>query len=314
MKFGIKKSNKILFFYKGYEASLKNQDLELDVVLSCDFYWVRIFNIPTKSIKEAKKTLPALFEDILPSGNYDYMCVKLEDNKYVAFAYDNDEILQALKQSNLNVSKIKSLRFAQTEMLSYENSIIEVNSDYLLSYENGILIKLPFNLGHKEIVNIGVVTKNIKLSQNRVDFKFYTTLIDSNIIKILTLLFLSIALINMVKYINIHLTISQLDKQKEEQILNYELPKTSLQLNSILDELLQNDKKQAELKVAIDYILKFQNISQYSTIHKFLYSKNKIIVSFNEPNEQAIKNYLSKKYKILSSRKDGDTFVVEVGL
>ena len=44
---------------KIYETS------KVDIILSPEFYWVRIFEIPVKNTIQAKAVLPTLFEDLL---------------------------------------------------------------------------------------------------------------------------------------------------------------------------------------------------------------------------------------------------------
>ena len=66
---------------------------KVDIILSPEFYWVRIFDIPVKNITQAKNVLPTLFEDIVDSiSDLSYQVIKLEDNKYLCFAYINKRI------------------------------------------------------------------------------------------------------------------------------------------------------------------------------------------------------------------------------
>ena len=86
---------------KIYETS------KVDIILSPEFYWVRIFEIPVKNTTQAKAVLPTLFEDLLLKvTDLSYQVIKLEENKYLCFAYINKKIFEAIKNSGINLSLV----------------------------------------------------------------------------------------------------------------------------------------------------------------------------------------------------------------
>ena len=70
---------------------------KVDIILSPEFYWIRIFELPVKNITQAKNVLPTLFEDIVENtSEHSYQVLKLEENKYLCFAYVNKRIYEEI--------------------------------------------------------------------------------------------------------------------------------------------------------------------------------------------------------------------------
>ena len=85
------------------------ENSKVDIILSPEFYWIRIFDIPVKNIAQAKAVLPSLFEDILLKvGELSYQVIKLEEGKYLCFAYINKKVFEAIKNSGINLSLVKT--------------------------------------------------------------------------------------------------------------------------------------------------------------------------------------------------------------
>ena len=110
------------------------ENSKVDIILSPEFYWVRIFDIPVKNITQAKAVLPTLFEDILSKvGELSYQVIKLEENKYLCFAYINKKIFEAIKQTGVNLSLVNGVSFEDAN----EKSNIVFN--YTNTKQTGIL-------------------------------------------------------------------------------------------------------------------------------------------------------------------------------
>ncbi len=63
---------------------------KIDIIISPEFYWVRKFEIPVKNETQARHVLPTLFEDIVnDDAILIYQVIKLEENKFLCFAYNN---------------------------------------------------------------------------------------------------------------------------------------------------------------------------------------------------------------------------------
>lgn len=294
IKFGIKKNTTKLFCNKNYKHS-PMQDQELDIILAPEFYYVRKFTIQVKTTKEAKKFLPSLFDEFLPQGEFEFYCIKLDENSYLAFAYENLKILDFLKKANFNISKIASIRFAQTEYLDFQDKLlVHENKNY--SYENGILLSLPFNLSQKQELNLEKATQNIELSKHKIDFKFYNTVIDKKVIISISVIFIIISLVNFAKSYNTNSQISYFEQEKEKIKQEYSLPQTTFQMNSILGSLEQKSKEQLSKSKLINHILKFKKVKKDAILKGFDLRKKSLKITFEGENLKAIENYIKKEY------------------
>lgn len=142
---------------------------KVDIILSPEFYWVRIFDIPVKNITQAKNVLPTLFEDIVDNTNdLSYQVIKLEDNKYLCFAYVNKRIYEAIKDSGVNLSLVNAVYFAQNECKDFDGFSVE-NKGFVYT-QDGILVKVPTSL-LKQNLDLNEHINEINLSSNKVDIK-----------------------------------------------------------------------------------------------------------------------------------------------
>jgi len=122
------------------------KDQIFDLILSPSFYWVKHVSIPVKSLHEAKKFLPSLFEDTVPKGKYSYYAYKDEDT-YIIFAYDDKKILDILAQKGIDSEQINNVYFSQSEFQDSEQAL-SIDDTSVLDIENNIVVKLP-----KDFVN-----------------------------------------------------------------------------------------------------------------------------------------------------------------
>ena len=140
---------------KIYETS------KVDIILSPEFYWVRIFEIPVKNTTQAKAVLPTLFEDLLLKvTDLSYQVIKLEENKYLCFAYINKKIFEAIKNSGINLSLVNGVYFAQNECKEFRQFCVEDKS--FLYTNDEILVKVP-NEVLSQKVEIDEFLQNINL-------------------------------------------------------------------------------------------------------------------------------------------------------
>ena len=87
--------NKIFFLTKKSRYSYGEA---ADIILSPELYWVRIFDIPITNKRDMIKVVPTLFEDFLDVEEYKFYAVKQEENKYICFAYNENEITKIQKR------------------------------------------------------------------------------------------------------------------------------------------------------------------------------------------------------------------------
>ncbi len=287
---------------KIYETS------KVDIILSPEFYWVRIFDIPVKNITQAKAVLPTLFEDILSKvAELSYQVIKLEENKYLCFAYMNKKIFEAIKQSGVNLSLVNAVYFAQNECKDFHQFIVDDNS-FLYTNDN-ILVKVPNEMLSQK-VDLNEFIHSINLSSNKVNIKLYNNYFNQKQLYILIAILSFVSLINFSKIISYSSEISKQNSKMEELIKLNNLPSSMIQIDSIIN----SNKKIAQLEIkkreALEYIL-----SNGSFEIKDLELQNDLLnINFLNVDKQKIDEFISKKYKIISSNSQNLILNVKVQL
>lgn len=287
---------------KIYETS------KVDIILSPEFYWVRVFDIPVKSINQAKRVIPSLFEDLVSnSDKLSYKIIKLEENKYLCFGYINENIFEAIKNSGVNLSLINNVYFAQNECKKFKQFFIN-NSSFLYT-EDGILIKVPNEVINQKI-DLEKELDNINLSSHKIEIKFYKNSLDRKYINIILFCCILIFVVNLSKYFIYSNEISKIDKQIENLKKINNLPSSMIQINSILNANKKILQKEINNREAIYYVLlkdKFV-VSDFSLEGEFLN------INFKNVNKDEVEKYILEKYKIDSINTKGKDLNVRIKL
>lgn len=271
---------------KIYETS------KVDIILSPEFYWVRVFKLPVKSITQAKTVIPSLFEDlIVDNDKLSYYIIKIEENKYLCFAYINQNIFEAIKNSGINISLINNIYFAQNECIEFKEFYIN-NSSFLYT-EDKILVKVPNEiLSYK--FQLENVLNNINLSSHKVDVKFYNNSLEKGQIFLILFCCLFVFLVNISKYFLYSNEIYNIDKQIENMKIENNLPSSMLQVNSILNSNEKILQKEIIKRDAIYYLVSNSKF----TVKEISLDNDLLNIYFEGVNKDEVESYISKKYKI----------------
>lgn len=272
-----------------------NETSKVDIILSPEFYWVRIFDIPVKNISQARAVVPTLFEDLLQDvTDLSYQVIKLETNKYLCFAYINQKIYEAIKQSGINLSLVNSIYFAQHECKNFKQFYVDDKS--FLYTQDEILVKIPKEL-LSEKVDLKNYIENINLSANRVDIKLYSNFLTSKQINMILAFCLIFIVINFSKYFIYSNEISNLDKKMQDIKISNNLPNSMIQIDSIISSNKKIAQKEINKREAIYYILSNNDFEI-----KNIELQNDILnIDFLNVNGKKLEEYISKKYKIIST-------------
>ncbi|MGE4461872.1 MAG: hypothetical protein AB7D49_05515 [Arcobacter sp.] len=272
-----------------------NETSKVDIILSPEFYWVRIFDIPVKNISQARAVVPTLFEDLLQDvTDLSYQVIKLETNKYLCFAYINQKIYEAIKQSGINLSLVNSIYFAQNECKNFKQFYVDDKS--FLYTQDEILVKIPKEL-LSEKIDLKNYIENINLSANRVDIKLYSNFLTSKQINMILAFCLIFIVINFSKYFIYSNEISNLDKKMQDIKISNNLPNSMIQIDSIISSNKKIAQKEINKREAIYYILSNNDFEI-----KNIELQNDILnIDFLNVNGKKLEEYISKKYKIIST-------------
>ena len=255
--------------------------------------------------------LPNLFEEFIDIENLKFYAKKIDENRYLGFAYDELKILDSIKNANLNINQIRNIHFGQIELEYFkddQNSFFIIE-DQIFGYIDDILVKIPSSINIENPTKIEL--NKIELSKDTIAINSSSKYIDNKTAYTISIIFILLALLNFGKYIA---NISVIDKtpiQIEKIKTDSKMLSTSLQTKSVIKRFKKLYKKQIKLRELLEYILLYKQHNK-ATLYSIDYKNNKFIFKFKDISTKKIKRYIKKKYKIDSiSQKDN---IVTIGL
>lgn len=281
---------------------------KVDIILSPEFYWVRVYDIPVKNITQAKAVIPPLFEDVLQEvSELSYQVIKSDENKYLCFAYINKKIFEAVKDSGINLSLVNAIYFAQNECKDFRQFCIDDKS--FLYTSDDILVKVPNEVLSQKVV-LNDFIENINLSSNKIDIKFYNNFLSSKQIYMVLIICTIIFTINFSKYFAYENEISKLDEKIEKIKVSNNLPSSTIQIDSIIKANTNIAQKEINKRDALFYILVNNSID----IKDITLQGDVLDMNFLNVDKTKIEKYISKKYKIISSTSNNLILNIKVQL
>jgi hypothetical protein len=281
---------------------------KVDIILSPEFYWVRVFDIPVKNITQAKAVLPTLFEDVLQEvSELSYQVIKSDENKYLCFAYINKKIFEAVKDSGINLSLVNAIYFAQNECRDFRQFCVDDKS--FLYTSDDILVKVPNEVLTQKVV-LNDFIENINLSSNKIDIKFYNNFLSSKQIYMVLIICTIISIINFSKYFVYKNEISKLDKKIEKIKVSNNLPSSTIQIDSIIKVNTKIAQKEINKREALFYILSNNSVD----IKDIILQGDVLDINLLNIDKKKIEDYISKKYKIISSTSNNLILNIKVQL
>ncbi|MEN4045219.1 hypothetical protein [Sulfurimonas sp. NWX367] len=224
---------------------------KINVVLSPSLYWVKKISLPVKYIREVKKLLPSIFEDILPEGHYSYYAYK-ENDEYIVFAYEDKMILELMAQKEISPSNVVNIYFAQSEFSSLEGAC-RVNEKQALVVKNGIVILVP-DFWIKEA---GILKPDdFKPSGHAIVLQQFNHILKKSSFYKIGFVLLFITGIVFGEWLITMDKAATLEDQRSAVFAKYNLKPTMMQNQAIHAELNKIYEKQMKLREYIGYFLK----------------------------------------------------------
>lgn len=281
----------------------------VDVILSPSLYWVKRVTLPVKYLYEVKKLLPAIFEEILPEGNYSYHAYR-EGDGYIAFAYDDRVILELLQAKGLGANSVEKLYFAQSELSNLEGAY-RVNETQSLTVKEGICVLLP-SIWTPQAKELDL--EPLKLSKHNVTLSEFGHIVDSSSLTKYGVVVLLFALLFGFESYLVASKSQALQEERSALFERYGLKSTTMQNESLLASYEKRHTRQMALRSSIAKILALR-LREGDRVVLMEYRGDKLLVEVALSADAAYFEPLLKKsglsYKI--SRESGKA-AIEVAL
>jgi len=307
-----KAKHQTIFLDPNSQVTLSLQAKEkLNVVLSPSLYWVQKVSLPVKYVRDVKKLLPSLFEDILPEGSYSYSAYKSNDEFYI-FAYEDKVILDTLTKQGVNVALVANVYFAQSELGDISQSKI-VTQDESLYLKDGLLTMVPRSwVDSSETLNL----KDIELSKHSITLQQFGHIVDNKSLYKIAAVVLVISLLILSEYIITSQKVSDIQDAKEKLFAKYKLKSTMFQNEAMFKKYNFIHKKQVNLRetVAIILGLKLNTDEKISILELKNARLNVVFSGVSKGQEQYIKKALKLKGLSFKDSFKADSWHVEIAL
>lgn len=284
---------------------------KIDVILSPALYWVKKLTLPVKYTRDAKKLLPSLFEDSLDAGKYSYDVYKKGED-FFAFAYQDNVILELLKEKGIAPSQIVHIYFAQSEFSTIQTPL-KIDDKKTLVLQDGVVLLVP-NVWVSKSQKLDV--SNIVHSKHRVNLVQYSQFIESKLIYKMSAVLSIFTLIFFIQYYFFQEKLYELEQKQESLFTKHHLKPTMFQNKSLLKKYNKTHLKQMKIRKAIGDVLSL-HLKNGHGIYSIELKQKKLVVLFDgveKSKESYIKNMLKKKKIHFSSYFKKDNFYVEVPL
>lgn len=261
------------------------------------------------------KTLPALFEEFINTSGLNYHAIKLSKNKFLGFAFNEQEIIDMIKKSGLENSQIVNIYFAQTELQEYykqnQNSVISIKNKQYTLIDN-IIVQIPKSLQSTQIENLDISI--IALSKYKIPINFSSKYISIGSSYILSGVFLLFTLFNITQIsYNYYNSLNNIPTKIKQFKRSVNLPTTMLQTKSIIKSMENISYKQKRLRETLAKIFSLKYQAGVYLLNCSIKNKQ-LTLEYVNGDINKIKILLSKSYKISKIVKLKNSVRVEIKL
>jgi hypothetical protein len=281
-----------------------------NIILSPQFYWVRVFDIPIASKKEAMSVVPNLFEDFFDVDDYKFYIIKLENNQYLSFAYKEQDILDGLKNANISLKKVSNIYFAQNEFVEVAKEQAILINEQKYFYQDNIFIQIPSNM-FKMIEANSCDVSTISLSKNKISINQSSKYIDRTSAYILSTIFIFFSLAIFFKTYTINKDIQQYPIKINKLKKDYNLMSSMIQTKSVLKGYKKVSQNYDRLRTLLQYTINFKKTIS-GKLENIEIKQGIVYGYFTNTTLENMKQYFEKKYTITHSSIDNN--ITKIGI
>jgi hypothetical protein len=282
---------------------------QLDLILSPAFYWCKKERVGVKSASNAKKIAHSVFDGNIPEGDYRYFVRKTDEaGVFLFFAYDEDNIVERLTKLDIPLTRVHSIRFAQSEFAG-EETPLEVSEKTVLLVTDGIVSVMP---RHFVTEARPMVLDSHKLSRQKINIRTYNPLgVKASRIHTLSAAVFLFALLFGIEKHYYQNALETEQTQASAMLKNAALPTTSFQLDSIKKNLQKRAADTGQLKTMMENIA---DVAKGKTIRieSVLMNDKTLKVTYKSADAKTVQERIKKSYPKAKLSQSGDTVTIEV--
>ena len=303
-----KQQGQLLFLHEDTHLDIDPKE-KYFIILSPSLYWVKKVTLPLKYVHEVKKIAATLFEEVLPSGNYNYFVSK-EDDSFLVFAYEDSKILSHLAQKGIALNQVKGISFAQFAFKDLDTAVA-INQEYAISKEDGIIVLLP-SLWFEDLKTLNL--SEVYTPKETIHLEQFSHIVDSKTLYKIVLLLTLFSGVLIAEYLYFAQQKETLEEQREKLFLQYKLKPTLMQNRAILATYKKRDEKVQKLRRYISYFLK-AHLRQNEKIASINYDGTILKVTLKNVKQKDVKRVLSRFYKEkihIETKTKAENLIVEI--
>lgn len=303
-----KSKRKTIFLDPQCEKFSFSKEERVDVVLSPALYWVKKLTLPVKYLREVKKLLPSIFEDILLAGEYNYYVYK-EGESYIAFAYEDRAILELLEQKGVNASQVGDIYFAQSELGAIQTPL-SIDATRALMSNEGIVVIVP--LAWVESFE-PLQSQMVLGSKHKITLSQFGHIIDKKTLYRLIALLSVFIIVFWIEIFTVQRHSGLVEAKKEELVSKYDLKPTMMQNNALLKKYENIHAKQIKLR---DILAKVSSLklAPDQKLSLVALQEEKLVLEFEGKNLETIQKKLRSLQPDLSAKMQNDRLRLEGAL
>ncbi|MGE4419524.1 MAG: hypothetical protein AB7D38_06795 [Sulfurimonas sp.] len=279
-----KYSKKIETLFLEPSLEPKNTEQNVNIILSPSFYWVKKIFLPLKRARDVKKLLPSIFEEILPEGNYSYAVYKKEEY-FLAFAYEDREILEFLAKRGISVAHVANICFAQT-FFSEADLPLRISKERTLVMQDGIVVMVPssWQISAKEF---SLDDRNFP--KQTITLEKFNHIVDKKNIYQIGSLLIFITFLLGIELFMVQQNRDEILSAKESIFSKYNLKPTMMQNESMAKKYSALHEQQMKFRTKIGTIINLQ-LKPNEKIDSISYKDRSIHVLFQSVKESDFKH------------------------
>jgi len=301
-----------LFINKQENVTLRSE--KVNIVLSPAYYWFKEEKLPAKTVAQAKKLLPSIFDGTIPEGEYSYEAIKHEDQFWI-FAYNDALIVAKLTQLGIKASQINQIYFAQSECSNLLEPL-QVDESFALVSNDNILSMVPLQY-FESTMSYEDYFKTHTFTKHHISLNFFqNSFIDEKYIYRLMGIAVAFIFIYFANYLILRADLKEVLTKQYAMTQKYKLPQTSFELNGIKRSLTSKESEQLTYRKNVKKLLSLSlNAGEYFEKLTVETKKASCEIHMKDPKRaEAIKKSLQKSFQVTSAKVVDNTFYVGMAL